>query len=1347
MRRLILLGLFLYSYAFDPVCEVFSDVLQTRDNPSKIVMSGSGYVYGTPSSCSFNTGSIYQGRWYPKLKCGSQTASATNNYSKSLSINYTFLVESSHSSNSKYLSGTKIFQSTNPLKYHSVTIYRNSTNITFKTPKLVIDNLIQSNSGWGSSTIIIYADEIDIGDINLGQQATLIIHPYTPNKKVILHSNSITSSSSSTIIVDSGDYYTNSFSIPGSSNISSIKASDNNQVINFFINNDFTPGNNPGINSDGNNGNFGTLSPANFRIFINGDLETGGGGTTFNALVYVENSAVLGSPTYIKGGLSTGGNIKIKNGSKFYYDTSIETSDLGGFCGNNFNFDNSYSCDIFPSVLTSYSKITTSSNTIYNSCQISVKDKNYIGNAVCNSCSNCSIIDSPKNRYSHNMFLSSKTDSHSENSNFTFSNLEYGNYIFNSNNQVIDFTPTNSYTDNSTKLMVLGDTIFDKNHQTLNFDGGDYYFNSFISNGNHLSICAKNDIRIFVKNNFELNGDNISTPCSGKIFVYTEKNAIFGHNGVGGNSDIHLYLYSKGDITFKNNSNITDIYGAITAEGKIDIQGQNTNFYYDASGLSNFGLGECSLCYDEHYLSTNGLSMFGMTMCSPFTPCEFDMPIKNTSNDKLDDVKIIETYKSSYSFGFSWFSYYDTIDKNGNHIGNGASKNSSSDYSLFNIIDTNLNTTAITYDFGDNYPTYSPGEDYYRAYKKDTMSMSFNFDFNSWKDSVVYLASFTDKSGREYNIQIDACPYVNEDKRPSGWLDAWDDYNSSRGRNDRNISTKVANKTFNLTLSFIPDSDVTTSTASVKYYLVDSNASSSHLPISPEDTLTILSNSYTTTIKSYSINKAYKNVNVEFKVCANYTSSGGYHLYPYANCATAGDCVDNFEENNICYRYFTSSDYFAIRPDKFDIKGDGYTQADKNISFLSIKAIGYLDSITNNYNENSSSLHIVAIDDLCPADNPTYSFQFNNGLAKIDYIKYPNVGEIELNISEKSGDEFAKVDSDDTLDKDRFIESTISNKITLIPDHFTINIDNVSNFNNALFTYLSNDLNMSAELNASIIAKNSNNVTTTNYKNGCYSKDIIIDISHHSNNSMNNLNKIVTQYSSNSKDDNISFNLSKDGFENGEISLNLMINFDRNSSLIVKPFDLILDNISVTDENNTIGNNSISQTLYFIYGKIKTEDLATQQDDVNISIPFEYYDNIWKINEYHTNYIYGAVNNYFTNSNKVSINLNLNNIDGKQLISVTPQTTNRPYRVILHLDIPSWLWYSKTGKSYLKPNSLNSDCLTHPCYNILFEPHSGSKIWSGEGTNSDENNVSTHTINSNIRQNVIKNDSYQRINW
>jgi hypothetical protein len=621
-----------------------------------------------------------------------------------------------------------------------------------------------------------------------------------------------------------------------------------------------------------------------------------------------------------------------------------------------------------------------------------------MGDLDCYGCSQCNIQEPSKNKLDFKVISSKKTDTHTIHTNFTFTQLEYGNYEFASPNLNIYFNPQNSYSDNSTKLMLLKDLTFSGDNQTLIFEGGDYHINSFkvdkTQSGklNKINICPKDDIRLFVKNDFIFRGSIVDDmECKGAIFIYGEGDVKIDTNGKNGKKN-PIYIYSKGAVTLLNSANkSTDWYGAITAEGPIKIDDDNIKIHFDASKLDKYGVGECKLCYDENYVKTNGFSFFGMTICTPMSPCIFDMPIKNSGKQPLDNVKVVETYKQTFAlapdvFGFNTL---DTIDKNGNHVGNGATKVSNYDYSIFNLFDMSFDSSAIIYDFGDNYPTYSPNEEYYRAYKKSIASLSVNFDFDNWKDNVVYLASYKDKEGRKYDIQIDACPYTNEDTQPNGWLDAWDDYNSSRGLNDRNISTKVANKTFNLTLSFIPDSDVTTSTASVKYYLVDSNASSSHLPISPEGTLTILSNSYTTTTKSYSINKAYKNVNVEFKGCANYSSSGGYHLYPYANCATAGDCVDNFEENNICYRYFTSSDYFAIRPDKFEIEGDGYTQADKNISFLSIKAIGYLDGITNNYNENSSSLNIVAIDDLCPADNPTYSFQFNNGLAKIDYIKYP----------------------------------------------------------------------------------------------------------------------------------------------------------------------------------------------------------------------------------------------------------------------------------------------------------------------------------------------------------------------
>ena len=1446
MKKFILFLIIMYSYGFDAVCNVFSDVLQTRNNPSQITMSGNGYIYGSPS-CALNTGSIYQSIWYPKLYCGSSTASASGSYGESLSIDYSFLIDSTSSTsshpssswssvtinssttltNSEYneirisnwssstinvtANSTKIntlslttkaniafntssnlqigtigsrwgwnednvitalnsnniyihniylksngdidLEADNNIEIHHLEIGRNGSEVVLKAPKVVIDELVQSSSASGTSTITIYANEVDIETIDLGQQATFVVHPFSSDSNVTFHNNSITASSSSTMIVDSGDYYTNSFSIPGTAGVSSIRAADNNQIVNLYINNDFTPGNNPGINSSGNGGSFGSLTPANFRMFINGDLDTGGGGTTFNALVYVEGSASLGSPTYLKGAISVGDDITIKNGSKFYYDTSIESSELGGMCDSSYSFDNSYSCNIFPSVLNSLSDIYTKSNTIYDTCYISLNGTyTESGSTTCSGCScstncnsdsTCSIISAPKNRYTHNVFETTKTDNNTKTSGFTFTDLEYGNYIFDHANIPIHFNPSQTYTDNSTKLMILGDVVFNKNNQNIEFEAGDYYFKSLVINGNNENIQLNGDVRIFVKNNFEINGNNCLTSGSGKLFVYTEGNAIIGNSGVG-NNQLHLYIYSKGDITFKNNSVTSDLYGAFTAEGDIHVDGNRVNFHYEADGLDDFGVGECSLCYDEHYLSVNGISMFGMTMCTPFTPCELDMPIKNTSDEELDNVKIVETYKSSYSFGFSWFSYYDTIDKSGNHIGNGATKSSSYDYSLFNIVDTAIDTTAIEYDFGDNYPTYSPGEDYYRAYKKDTMSMSFSFDFNNWKNNVVYLASFTDKSGREYSIQIDACPYVNEDKRPTGWLDAWDDYNSSRGLSDRNISTKVANKTFNLTLAFIPDSDVTTSSAAgIRFYLVDSNASSSHIPISSEDTLTIPSNIYTTTTKSYTINKAYKNVNVEFKVCANYTSSGGYILYPYANCATSGDCSDNFEESNICYRYFTSSDHFAIRPDKFEITGSGYTRADNNISFLTIKAIGYLDGTTTYYDENSSSLNISVSDDLCPASTLGYSFAFSDGLANINYLKYPEVGEIELNISERDGREFAIVDSDDTADSDRFITPALSNKITILPDHFGITIENVSNFGN--FTYLSNDLNMSADMNATIKALNANNNITQNYTNNCYSKNITTQISHYSSTTMQNLNNIITQYSSNPKDSNISFVFDKSNFSNGVALLNLMINFDRNYSAPTNPFTLTLDTISVVDSNDTNAQASISQNLDFLYGKVFAKDIVTNKNDTNLSVEFEYYNNGWIKNNYHTNQNYGSVYSIFTTGD-VTLGLNENTLNQEQNISVSLNNSIKPYKVKLHLNIPTWLWYSRYNQPFAEANITNTDCLTHPCNNIVFLGE-GDQNWAGAGTDQQENNASTHTINTNTTDNLNKNKNYHKLNW
>ena len=1422
MKKLIFLILLVNLYAS---CDIFTDVLQTRHDPSHIRMDGDGYIYNSPS-CNLNTGYI-QADSSHRLICNHYwtDAKATGNYGKSLNINYNFSIDSSNVSdkpangedtqinsnneiltlsdynkiledsnhysftlnyngnkkineidnisntitfannanhniyigylNTKNYNNTNINFTSNPkniyifefynkgsnklitdlnatqtIKIHNLKLNSSAnTNVIISAPKVVIDNLLSTNN---DNTVTIYADEIDINTIQFAQHSKLIIHPYTPGNKVIFYSDTITSSSSSTMILDSGNYYTNSLSIPGSSDVSSIRIANNNQVVNFYINGDFRPGNNPGINSDGNNGNFGSLTPANFRLFINGNLSTGGGGTTFNAVVYVEGDAILGSPTYIKGGVSANNEITVQNDSKFYYDSSVNSSSVNDLCSNEKpKFQNLYSCDIFPSVLTSYQSINANNNDVFHTCNISTNSLN--GGLNCNDCNNnCDITPPPSNRYSHNFIASFNNSTQIINKDITLNNLKYGNVIFDNDNQIATFSPDNNYSDKNISVMLIKDANFTANNQTLILKSGDYYFNSLNINDSNFNFCANGNVRIFIKNDFNYNASNLNNNCNGNIFMFVEGNANI--NTMNGNSgDINLTLYAKGNVNIKNNSN-EKWNGAITSEKNINITGNNIKFYYNPFVLDNFGVGKCGLCYDSNYLSQNGFSMFMFTLCTPFTPCVLDMPIKNTTKNNLNAVKVMETYKSSFNFAPTFFGFntLDTVDKNDNHVGNGAYKDNSADYSMFNLFDLSLNNKAIVYDFGNNYPKYSNNKNYYKAYKKSLMSFSMNLSpenlFNAWKNNVVYLAQYLNE-GRLYNVKLKACPVEPGVSIINGDFGAWD---TNRNKNDQNISTKIVNKPFNLIIKFLSDRDITDS-FKVEYYLFDANTKS--LITLPNTTNFLVSNTNKSIIPSFNIDKAYQNVKVGFKVCADY-ALGEFNYKSFSDCSS--DCTSNDEEDKVCFRYFESRDAFAIRPDRFMITNPSYVRADNNISGFSIKALDKLNNPTNEYNQTNSNIQISANDvKSCQVSPFNYDINFYNGTGNVNYIKYPEVGKLNVKVID---DKFAQIDSDDTNYNDRIIKGNFN--ITVIPDHFDINVNNVGNYKGKPFTYLSRDLNMSGELNATITAVNKNNVIMKNYTTNCYAKQVEINISHNSDTSMENLNKIITQYSKNDKDKNISFILNENNFTNGVLTLNLKINFDRDISAPTNPFNLTLKSIFVTDENKTHGFKDINGVMKFIYGKILTNDKTSVLNDTNLTIIFEKYNNGWSKNIIHTNANEGKV--YHTFSKQLA-NIIINDIKkGEQNITVSPSTNIRPYKVRLHLFIPTWLWYSKGGVVYKSPSNDNTDCTTHPCINILFLPQS-RKNWIGTGTNEVENNVSKHSININI--NAIKDRSYHKINW
>jgi len=458
-----------------------------------------------------------------------------------------------------------------------------------------------------------------------------------------------------------------------------------------------------------------------------------------------------------------------------------------------------------------------------------------------------------------------------------------------------------------------------------------------------------------------------------------------------------------------------------------------------------------------------------------------------------------------------------------------------------------------------------------------------------------------------------------------------------------------------------------------------------------------------------------------------------------------------FNNSNIDKNYICARDHFAIRPDHFKIIANGVNRADNNISFVTIKAFDKLNNIVTEYNISSLDLNMSAVDSssLCASANVNYDFTFKNGIANVNYIKYPEVGNIQLQISEKVGNEFALVDQNDTSNSQRLIPMASSNTFSVLPDHFAIYNINAYNFNHANFTYLSKDLNMSGILSTIIEAHNANDQVTHNYSNVCYATQVDVNVSHSSNTPMTNLNNILTQYSSNQKDDDILFTLNENNFTNGQAVLNLKINFDRNSAAgyEVSPFTLTLNDINVMDENETNGSAIINQNMNFIYGRILTQDVATIENVANLKIIFQKFNGFeWVNNTEHDNKIYGDVNNTFTTSN-VNIALNENTINNaEQNISLSPNINVRPYKVRLHLNIPTWLWYSMYGSNYVTPSNTNIDCFTHPCVNVLFLRKS-EKGWGGIGTNEKENNVSKNTINSNIKQNTKKDIIFHKLTW
>lgn len=566
--------------------------------------------------------------------------------------------------------------------------------------------------------------------------------------------------------------------------------------------------------------------------------------------------------------------------------------------------------------------------------------------------------------------------------------------------------------------------------------------------------------------------------------------------------------------------------------------------------------------------------------------------------------------------------------------------------------------------------------------------------------------------GTFINVATAVAPFFGPDLNASATLtctstpqaatvfDAWDNF---RTISDRNISTKIVSQNFNLTIASLNN----TNTA-----LQDFNGTVCARIVNQADQNLsgwnkVLFNSAQSQSTTFTINSAIGG-----------SDSAGVDLHWITN--QNATCPLTTETNTT-----HASDRFAIRPASFGVSApNAIAGVDFNLTF---NAPNFTAGASNNYNETvGNTFDITIAEHNASCITGTFStpitsgWSFSNGSRTLS-TRYSEVGVLDINLSDTAkacASRYTKVDCDDANVSDGtnwtanlLPIGTAQTQITVKPHHFDLNAT-LSNSNNANFTYLSTDLNMSSKLDLAVTAKNGDGNTTKNYDKGCYAKSTTVTLPHSTVPSP--LTKIFYHENLSAIDDNVSkgnnifLDLNKTVFTQGTAPLTLLLNFDRSSSSPLNPFDFNLTSADINDTDAVTGNSIPSGNATFVYGRARAYDMKTDQSTAPNPIELEVYSSTaagyvagmpqnvlsWYRNLNHDMTSQGSVlrGGFSAGETDLAINVSSLPLDGTQNIFVTSSSNQT-----VHLDIPSWLWYSPS-QNY----AYTGDCTKHPCFNYQF---------------------------------------------
>jgi hypothetical protein len=482
---------------------------------------------------------------------------------------------------------------------------------------------------------------------------------------------------------------------------------------------------------------------------------------------------------------------------------------------------------------------------------------------------------------------------------------------------------------------------------------------------------------------------------------------------------------------------------------------------------------------------------------------------------------------------------------------------------------------------------------------------------------------------------------------------------------------------------------------------------------------------------------------------------------------TAQVCIKKTSDTNVTTCAFTddnislSSNSFAIRPATYTITTSSPIRAGSLFDF-NATAIGSQSSMVTNYSGFATLKATIANPSCTVLDGnisdslkaPITSLNFSNSRVT-SQLRINEVGHFTVDLNDTN---WTSVDWIGTLEdcyennSSNVLLDVFNGKIgcttqkvydlNVSPHHFGVDA-NLSNFQKGSFTYLSNDLNMSASLDVNITAQNEDNITTRNYKDGCEANltQLVLEYSPFTVNPSNSLTRLIYKEENHAPtlEGNVSIGTSpliltplpaSLFIADGKAELRLKLNFDRSYLKFVNPFDLNITKATFKEvlQPDVNGSDTSVGKATFYYGRVKTKDITTDKAvDFNHSLHVEVFsqppahssvlgfyqntlnwwvnqsDGIIKGSELNATAYKDFIKTSLPNAPQIASFSNLSN--GISTFTVT--NPNKVKSAMFHLNIPSWLWYSSLAD---KDYNATGDCSQHPCFEYRFIDNASSKI-------------------------------------